>query len=655
MYQIALINTWWDMTSTDCRLWQSTQERENYFSSLMSSQGVSFSPLVNFEFTDNISPVIYYKTNTTNIPSMLRCNYAILTDGSYYRYFFCRVEHDSGSQVKLHLNLDDITTNYIQYKNTIMPCLIERCHLDRFNSDGSISTNTALLNSELSSLPQYHRDRREIFALIDYSAGSGINNYFEMYETKWVVIFLQANATVNQYLGTSLINDEFSYVDANSGFYLSDNISTGQYCLISPVTYTNGIMTIDGQPWISGSSLLYNLLNNGLAPYISSVKITPVNPLNAMYYINNTHYTYDGSILNIFSSSFNCNKYAIGSGNQYCVVLKYQTQTPKIFDYTLPPDVVFGDLPSNIINNSNDRMYNPKLNSEIARYIEISDYCGNSFRYDIQKLGKAQLRFLINETLSPELTKGYVRFDGTGWLYQAPSAINYQGLVYSNDTQIPYYTEALANFLANNRNFSQIQQTQRDYTWKNAGVDLVTATTRAVAGSFNAMGSASPLNPLAPIGGALATAANFVGDVNSIYGHARNDTWLNSMNEYYTLNNLKHAPMSLQNAQGAVVLNKQINGLNMWIDFYNYIDADSYKFNDYINLFGFSYGQKDSVANYDNKRIAWNYISADVNVITAPISNIEKDRLRARLKDIRFWNNDTPDFSQSNYERILTA
>ena len=68
---------------------------------------------------------------------------------------------------------------------------------------------------------------------------------------------------------------------------------------------------------------------------------------------------------------------------------------------------------------------------------------------------------------------------------------------------------------------------------------------------------------------------------------------------------------------------------------------------------GYNYGKIGKVSDFDNLRKKFNFISANVELITANISDKEKERLRDRLKSVRFWNQDTIDYINENYERSL--
>ena len=73
-----------------------------------------------------------------------------------------------------------------------------------------------------------------------------------------------------------------------------------------------------------------------------------------------------------------------------------------------------------------------------------------------------------------------------------------------------------------------------------------------------------------------------------------------------------------------------------------------------MELFGFSVNAVGNVKDYANIRKFHNYIKAQVQAISGALSNTSRADLRQRFANgIRFWNQDTPDYSQENYENWL--
>ena len=72
-----------------------------------------------------------------------------------------------------------------------------------------------------------------------------------------------------------------------------------------------------------------------------------------------------------------------------------------------------------------------------------------------------------------------------------------------------------------------------------------------------------------------------------------------------------------------------------------------------MNEFGFTYNQTDYLTNVDNIRKYYNYVEAEIETINVPINNVEKERLKQRMRSIRMWNSDNIDYTYENYERWL--
>ena len=82
-----------------------------------------------------------------------------------------------------------------------------------------------------------------------------------------------------------------------------------------------------------------------------------------------------------------------------------------------------------------------------------------------------------------------------------------------------------------------------------------------------------------------------------------------------------------------------------------------------MQLYGFTYNKLGNIKNFDNIRHFYNYIEADVEMITSTtkkISNIIKSRFKEAFnRGVRFWNAEadvfdgTFSYAQENYERSL--
>ena len=124
-----------------------------------------------------------------------------------------------------------------------------------------------------------------------------------------------------------------------------------------------------------------------------------------------------------------------------------------------------------------------------------------------------------------------------------------------------------------------------------------------------------------------------------------------------SLDNMKNAPESLNSLNGnsyfLYMISKLGGKFGLYAELYEGISTDMKVVDDLMYRNGFNYGKIGKVSDFDNIRKIFNFISANVELITANISDKEKERLRDRLKSVRFWNQDTIDYTNENYERSL--
>ena len=122
---------------------------------------------------------------------------------------------------------------------------------------------------------------------------------------------------------------------------------------------------------------------------------------------------------------------------------------------------------------------------------------------------------------------------------------------------------------------------------------------------------------------------------------------------HLTTDNLRNAPNVIKNANGSVVFNNLVTPFKPHIEEYDILEYDKKIINDYLIEHGYAVNTHDYIYNYDNIRTRFNYIEAEVEVINAPLSNIEKERLKDKLRAVRFWNSDEINYDLENYERGL--
>ena len=275
-----------------------------------------------------------------------------------------------------------------------------------------------------------------------------------------------------------------------------------------------------------------------------------------------------------------------------------------------------------IINGEETSFQNPKRRSFENYSLTMKAFEGSTFEYDIQKLNSNKFVFLYDEVIQAEITKFYVRIKPSG-LYTEGTKENFLGIVGSTDMTFSVSNDQWQNYLANNKNF-WLQS-----SFKLIGDAIGTIGHSALAGSEKG------------IKGGVATAGfNIVSDM---------------FNTIATYDNMKEAPDALKQSSGNLMFTSNLIELTIYIEIHKVLDCVLENKNDFNILYGFAYDRIGKLEDFDNIRHFYNYIEADVENISAPISNLEKQRLKQKLKSVRFWKTDTIDYSNKNYEEFLTA
>ena len=270
-----------------------------------------------------------------------------------------------------------------------------------------------------------------------------------------------------------------------------------------------------------------------------------------------------------------------------------------------------------IIQGGNSKELNPKSRSFENVTLRLKSFDGSIFDYDLQKLNSNKFKFLYSEVIQAEITKYYVRIVPSG-LYVEESKNSLLGIVGSSDMTFSISNDQWDSYLANNKNF-WLQS-----SFKLFGESAETIGRSAVAGS-----------KLGIAGGIASAGVNII---SSLFDKAM------------TIDNMKEAPDSLKQSAGNPLFLINIIPITIFVEIHKVLDCVLENKNDFNKLYGYAYDRIDNLSNVDNIRQSYNYIEADVENISAPISNIEKERLKQKLKSIRFWNDDVIQY-QTNIER----
>lgn len=634
-YQIALCNVFWDEQNIDTRYFGSVEEQTQYFETL--TEGL-YSPFRNVKWGNGVELSLVYTENTgRSIQEVLHCNYAIIKElddqGTTlnYRYYFAYPKHDAGNNYIVDLSLDDIQTNYFKYKEAIASCLINRAHLNRFYPNPD-NVNELIVNMRDGD-PFLQADgvdtikvlRQRLPIKFEWTGDTALDNWLHENVLAWVYIYCDKTKVYKN------VSGEFtnvSYTKLKNGELLNNDYGIFAYPLYrttelpgegTKIIIRAGDTYDEDYSWGETSESFLRELNNDTT-YFYNKKISVVPP-----FIGLSNYTITNDKLIINGAGLTpSNSIKVGQGYITTVntTLNELVIMHSLTDYgeTYTGKVEGLQRPVTIINKNDwsiaDAVYQP-LYSGNYQTIRLKGFGGVEFDYDLLKIGNNPIEFEYSEALTPTITKYYLRLKPVG-LYDTTytsdggNDTNYLGLVGSVDTTIAVSNDQYASFLANNKNF-----------WMQSSIKWVWAS--------NALNTGG--NPVDIVRNGMSTA----GDI---------------LNTTLTLDNMKNAPDAFSNASGDIIFNGKVDTLGFYVELW---DTDYYSIllnRNYFKQYGFKYNNIGYIGGVDNIRNRYNYVSAEVNVISAPINELEKERLREKLSSVRFWNRDTINYVGQNLEKI---
>lgn len=632
-YKFALCNVFWSENDINTRHFESITQQNEYFDNL--TRGV-FTPLSNFNMGDNIETTLVYRDNTgRDINELIRCNYLVLhklNDNNEIierRYYFASVQQDDGNQLIVDISLDDIQTNYFRYKNRIAPCVIKRRHIDRFiNVDSNnvkfdLEPTSHLFENEGNNLPKRLVKRTKLD--FNYTNNAEINQWLKDNIKYWVYIF------IDRYHEYKVHNPSGggNVTSAISATTIQSNNKQDVGCICYPVYKSDKQIMVykgDGYAYINESGYGWFADKNEINTYSFNKKISIIPPFN--YYQYNATINSAGNLVSTdeyYSSNYEMSGFGIKAfisdwGNKVGVFTRVYEQSTSFDSDIYTTDKTFNFSKNELKGNRNIK-FEPKLLSQDFSELQLKSSDGEIFIYDNQKINNNEIKIVYTEPIQPEVTKYYARLKAPTGLYIDDTDNNYLGLVGSTDTALNMANTQYANFIANNKNF-----------WMQSNFKMFTEGASSIMG---AMTSSSGVGALSSIGsGATSLVTQFY-----------DRKWM--------IDNLKASPGSLKNASGNVIFNMAITDLGIYIEEYEALIEDKIQMYDYFYMNGYSYGHIGNISNYDNTRKYFNYLECDVGVISAPLSEKEKSRLRERLRSIRFWHTDYIQYDLENYERWL--
>lgn len=657
-YRIALCNVFWTEEDINTRFFSSIEEQNTYFDSLTAGK---FSSLSNFNMGNNINTAITYRDDSDrSVEELVACNYAVVQKYDEEtgvilsrRYFFAYPQQDSGRQMRVTLSLDDIQTNYFRYKDKIAPCMINRACLNRWvdNNDGTVSFN-GNIDSNLFVKESFQGISKRLSSRIKTSLNNfsnpEIKQWFDNNIIAWNYVFLDSTHAYKFFLPNSqpsigqhkLPTLKYYGVNANKNTNtLKNNIDGRISCVCVPIYKENANALLFNNQACIPASIDAFLDENEEFSFVIANKISIIPP-----FVPNENGEFDisGEILENGNLNISFQWYEGGyfqtETNMPIALYNDATQqiNGSIFMYCkqlplyltnnidLPYQLTFNK--GEIVNSSFNLKYNPKLLGSDFVELVIRTSRSEGFSFNIQKLNKTSIKLKYYEPLTPDISRFFLTIEITdeNGVYIKEISDNFTGAVGDFDSSLSLSTSAYSSMVAQNKNFYLQYLANRN---------------KNIADSFISGG----LNILTkqPFG----AISSFVGGISSFA--------MSELNMKLNIDNMKNAPGSVEASKGNAILPFFVSDEGIFIEIYDILPIDKKEIGNYLNNFGFSLAIVDNISNYDNIRYYFNYIEANVEAITAPISNIEKDRLRKRLQSVRFWNSDTIQYSQENYERSI--
>ena len=570
-------------------------------------------------------------------------------------YFVKRSTQRVGGSIDVQLELDVIMT-FINSVN-IAPALIERAHLPRFIKDGDKYKFNATAASPLyeresvKSIAQRLTSRVAFEYQINTNSVSFVANQFNDWirdnVLAWVYIYLSPTKVqgYKQGDGTDNTSEDLLFIQ-----YVNNNAPFNQpYAVLSyPIMKTDKklkILTKVGTAYKSYDvSNLFGferlkVINQELEAKLLTIKISSLPPFPAQSYemgeAENTAFQINPTTGNLeMFAKYNGDAgtfdkvtlfvESIYTGGGYGV-LNVTGQAVANGFYSQKITLDKQSFTKAEITGARSRALNPKLLSADVKTLRVSD--GTAFfDYDVQKLGKDEVRFIITEPFSPDVTRHYIRVapEDTGEIYNPAQAWNFFGLTSSQDTTLPFSVNALATFLANNKNF----YLQRSIT--------TAAAAGKAAGSF--------------VGNLLtgqwgAAVGNIMDGANIA---------LERINSNLTLDNMANAPETVNGANGNAALIAAVTETQIYIEQYAALEVEQRIADDFTYKNGYNFGELAKPSEYYATRKYFNYIQAIIDVVDGDIPETVHDKMKAIFaRGVRLWHTDTVEYNLENYERSL--
>jgi len=671
-YFLGLLSNQWGKNATGRRGFNDNTDRINWFETRV-QQGAPFVRIKapNIDSQDSTKQIYYNETNQ-DLFKLLNLNYAVIkvVSDSSTRYIFYDVINPpvgAENQVMYDLKQDPFQTFYQDPNFWAAPCLIRKAHLNRWvdNGNGTVSFDcrpeSLLFQQEsLQNLPKRHTKRTQLKL---YAFGrADVDDWLNNEVAFWVNVYVDKNRKWivgdTYHSGKTEMDRDTTILQytLNEGRHTTD---LGMMCYpvykgnkrIKVVRSANNLpgdpaqSIIIGSPLGSGDPMVDLRSNNDNSSYFYNVKFSLLSPIrmrnanvsSQIVIDSNGDLVMTESLSNTSQFSFFTPTNSIAFATDFNITRGMFTQvsqdaTKEVTTnfYQVNNQMTFSK--TDIVNKPRNTAFNPKLLSQNFKELSVVSPSGESFVYDIQKIGTNSFNFLYTEPLQPEITKSYLRLNAPMGLYIGDTTKSYLGLVDSTDNSLSYVNDQYGLFLADNKN-SQLQAVMR----------IVQSAGMGFAGGAMSSQFATTERSIASANFGMAGAA--IGGITSLIDRS------------LTIDNMKNAPSMLKNASGNVIFNMFVSTMKLFVDEHSPLENELSIADDQMFLNGFTLNRIDSAKNYDKIRKNFNYVECDLQEMDGvDMSNAARDELRKIFSQgVRiFYTDDVVNaYSHDNNERWL--
>lgn len=576
---------------------------------------------INFNFGNFLTTTLTYRPIPILYSKILSDNYCIVkqVDGvnvNYYYYFINRKTYDSNNQWILDIELDVITNFYdkIEFND----CMIYRANINRVVKKGNYYSYDFRENSKFF-IPE--KDFYNIATFVKNKKSININrpSRFVNAPNDLFVYFYFKKKMYK-------INNEEFYLGYNS--LDIENIYGSYMVCVAPLK--RKILKYNGNEYRWGAEDVFTFIkDNDGETNLLSIKISSYFPFNENYPIQ----SYGTLGIKGYEITENVNNIKVY--NDTHVALTFVLNNPNAFvNYINIDDIIKSNFSDNEFQNENKNI-NPKLYTNCCTF-NITNGIDNFVIEPSKILGKANIsEFRVDyfETLSPDITRYKITIynsdiDNFNIPYNRKiNNTNISSFIGSVDNSIPYSTNQLETFLANNKNFYQ----QRSNTYQSKFAQLVVSLASGLAQTITK-------GAYGDIKGAIISGAQ----ASETFINSQLSMSTNYANSELSLDNMLSAPEILQNANGNIEILYNTNNFQWQLLYCEPTNFDKERYNDNVYRFGFTLGFFDNPKKYDKNRERFNYIKFNPEIIEYNGKSIDR-QIQNKLKvifnnGIRFWN-----------------